>query len=374
MGRNTLSQDAYQHVADKASAAGSSTYAGEERERKGEGLHELVDPKGHGVIRRSLTWLEPEGSHFVLLRGVAILKEDLLDTTGSMQDNIEKAMESLPHTYDLLAKSPRAVLGRYDTQIITSIFGDTRDKYILNRSQAEMDERIAEQMTYMLPEGGGCGNGKEDPQYGLFGAAYLTANSINAYGLKGYHFTISDEPVPNWVEDDDLVRVFGPSVYEKAGENGFSIEKHSLPDTRQVVEDLQKRAHAFFLQIDNRSDVYKCWVELYGKERVVRVHDSSLLPQYEAAIIGLTEGVLTLQTVESFLLEDGKLEHNDAKAIQRAIASIPVGAQAALENFDKIPLKGALFAKKGDIWPMDALQVEESAATQKKRPKASKWK
>jgi hypothetical protein len=376
MGRQTLSENAYYHVTAKAAAAGSSTYAGEEREKKGEGLHELVDPAGHGLIRRSLTWLEPHGDQFLLLRGVAILKEDLLDTTGSMEDNVKNAMNALPIAYKLLAQSPNAVLGRYDTQIITSIFGDSQDRYILNRSQAEMDERIAEQMTYMFPEGGGCGNGKEDPQYGLFGAAYLTSNSINNYGLKGYHFTISDEPVPNYIEHHNLVRVYGPEVYQKVAENGFSITEKTLPTTGEAVTALLKRAHAFFLQINDRSDTYDCWKKIYGQERIVMINNASLLPYYEAAIIGLTEGTLTLATVADFLVEDGNLHEGDAKMIQRAVANIPIGAQAELENFDKIPLKGSIFETKSDLWPVESVaeEVQPKAKSKKAERKSNKWK
>jgi hypothetical protein len=152
MGREVLSDVAYKRVAEEAFSKGTSTYAGEQRHKQGLGLHELVDPKGYGVIRRSLSWFEPLENGFELLRGIAILEETRLDTTGSMGKNVDVAMEVLPKTYELLATGSKAVLSRYDVQMITSIFGDVSDDYVLCRSQAEMDERIAEQMTYMGPE------------------------------------------------------------------------------------------------------------------------------------------------------------------------------------------------------------------------------
>lgn len=356
MGNNVLSDIAYRGVADKARAAGSATYAGQERHRAGLGLHELVDPKGFDLIRRSISWLEPKGKRFELLRGVAMLEETRLDTTGSMGRNVEVAMRVLPDTYKLLATGKHPVLGRYDTQMITSIFGDAEDHYILARSQAEVDERIAIQMTYMMPEGGGGGNGGEDPQYGLFGAAYLTDANITKYGLKSYDFTITDEPGRMRLSHDLLVRVFGEKVYEKTAENGFPINKNNLPDTAEIVRSLLERAHAFLLLVGNRDDARVFWPPIYGPERIIRMPHIDLLPYVKAAIIGLTEGTLDLQNMDDFLQEAG-VNADDVKLITRAVAHIPIGAQAELENFDKIPLKGTIFAKKGDLWPID-LDVE----------------
>lgn len=352
MGRDPLSDETYKRVADEAEAAGSTTYRGEQRHREGKGLHELVDPKGYGVIRRSLTWLEPVPTgKFILLQGVAMLEETRLDTTGSMGNNVKVAMKVLPKTYKLLATGPGAVLGRYDTQLITAIFGDVVDNYVLCRSQAEKDERIAEQMTLMVPEGLG-GDSDEDPQYGIFGAAYLTQANINAYGLKSYDFTITDARGRNILNAETIKRVFGDEVFDKVKENGFQINQSDLPSTKQVVQDLLKRAHAFLLLVGDSSGVRDFWENLYGHERVVSISNAGLLPEIKAAIIGLTEGTLTLQNLNKFLMAEAKLSRSDAEDIRRAVAGIPIGAQAILPNFDKIPLKGMEFAKKGDLWPI----------------------
>ena len=382
MGNPVLNDDAYLKVKQAADKAGSATHLGKERMKQGKGLNPLVDPSANGLIRRSLTWYEPTAGYFLLLNGVAIAKEDLFDTTGSFgETNVAKAMESLPHAYDLLQRGKNAVLGRYNVQIATSIFGDTEDKYILNRSEFEKDDRIAIQMTMMYPENGGAGNQKEDPQYGLFGAAYLTQCSINRYGLKRYHFTTSDEPVPDYVRLDDLIRVFGPTVFEKCKENweegkrnGFELmkeedlpAKNNLPATKQIISDLLKGAHAFFFQVGDRETTTKCWPKLYGKERVIYLPDVSLLAYYEAAIIGLTEGTLTLQNVEKFLMEDGGLSKSVAVEIKRGVAHIPIGAQMMLPNFNKIPLTGAKFAKKGDLWPMESTEANDDSIKKRKK-------
>lgn len=380
MGRGTLSATAYRVVEDRARAAGSSTFAGEQRKREGKGLHPLVDPKGFGVIRRSISWLEPEGDKFSLMRGPAILEETRLDTTGSMGDNVDIAMRVLPTTYGLLSTGKGAVLGRYDTHMITSIFGDVSDNYVLCRSQAEHDERIAEQMTFMVPEGDG-GDPDEDPQYGLFAGAYLTKAQINEYGLKYYDFTVSDARGRSRIDDRELVRIFGDEVFEKVAENGYQFDRRNIPSTKEVVADLKKNAHAFFLQVGKDLDTNYFWTRVFGSEYVVMIPRTEMLPQVKAAIIGLTEGVLDLQSVVDFLegaeYDEGSgltrqrkrtMTKAEAQEVKRAIAHIPLRAQANLPNFNKIPLKGALFAKKGDLWPIG----EEAEKSVKKTPTAGK--
>ncbi|MFZ2205100.1 MAG: hypothetical protein WAV23_00715 [Minisyncoccia bacterium] len=376
MGRNILSDDDYSRVADKAKSKGSATYAAEERIKEGKGLHDLVDPKGHGVIRRSISWYEPKGEIFQLLRGVAMLIETRLDTTGSMGNNVEIAMRLLPTTYDLLLKGKNAVLKRYDLQMITAIFGDCADIFPLGgRSQAEMDIRIAEQMTHMFPEHGGKGNGAEDPQYGLFGGAYLTSSDINKYGLKYYDFTITDEPARDYVSIEDLTRVFGDSVLKKVRENGFEMDENNLPSTKEIVKELSKRAHSFLLFVNDDPEAKNYWKGIYGKDRVVMLPRTELLPEVQASIIGLTEGTLTLQTLEDFLINDAKLDKSDAQNIKRAVAGIPIGAQTLLPNFSKIPLKGDTFTKKGDLWPVGHEGTEKHTKPSKvKNEDESMWK
>jgi len=365
MGRRVLSTAAYTRVAKEAERAGSATFAGEERRQKGLGLHPLVDPSGGNLydpIRRSISWLEPEGDDFILLRGVAMMEETRLDTTGSMGTNVKVAMDVLPGTYELLATGPAAVLGRYDVQMITSIFGDVCDDYILCRSQAEMDERIAEQMTLMVPEGQGY-DAVEDPQYGLFGGAYLTKVSVNDYGLKYYDFTVSDAPGRHRLDAGNLVRVFGESVFEKVAENGYQINARNIPTTEEVVASLLERAHAFFLQVGNDRDVTSFWRRIYGgHERVIVIPEVRMLPYVKAAIIGLTEGVFDLQSVEKFLTSSN-VAQDSARLIALAVAGIPIGAQMSLPNFNEIPLRGARFAKKGDIWPIGHVNASVEVVT-----------
>ena len=364
MGRYTSSREAFVHVAEKSrdgDSRGRASHVAEQQYEMSHTIHQLVDPKGYGVIRRSISWFEPRKGCFELLRGVAMLIESRLDTTGSMGSNVDVAIDVLPSIYDLLVTGNNAVLKRYDPQVIMSIFGDIQDQQkgkgpVLCRSQAEMDVRIAEQLRYMVPARDG-GDTAEDPQYGLFGAAYLTAADINKYGLKSYDFTVTDAPGRHSVDAGWLKTIFGEDVFAKALENGHQINAQDVPETREVVASLVTRAHAFLIQVGDASETTHFWTPIFGPERIVKSTRTALLPQLQAAIIGLTEGTLDLQNLEQFLRGSGVGNTNnvsrvDAQLIKSSVRHIPIGAQTMLPNFSKLPLKGARFTNKSDLWPI----------------------
>lgn len=358
MGYRSFSRDAFAGTQAKVDATGGdTTSAGREEMNRTGKLHPLVDPAGFGLIRKSWPrYVELPDGRFHNVAGIPMLFESLLDTTGSMCKNVKLAFNSLPKLYDLLTSGEVPVLGRYDPQIINSIFGDAVDDFILARAQAEMDEKIAEQLTLMVaPNGGGGGNGGEDPEYGFFAAAYLTDAFITRYGLKPYHMTVTDEPSHGYIDMKGLVRVFGDEVLDKVIENGYSIDSKNLPDTAELVSNLKKRAHAFMISVGGNNATYwtQYWTQYYGAERVVVVDSTANLAYVQAALIGLSEGVLDLQSLPGYLRDFGCNER-EARDIQRAVAGIPIGAQCALANFDKIPEKGMVFAQKHDLWPIEA--------------------
>jgi hypothetical protein len=367
MGDLTLSRETFTAVAKAAESKGGTTAAGEQRHRSGRGLDPLVDPKAHGLIRRSITRMQHSGGQFVATIGLAMAVETLLDTTASMGDNVDKAFNSLPDLYDLLADPKKGVLRRYDTQIATAIFGDQDDDYILCRSQFEMAEKIAEQMTLMVPERDG-GDTPEDPQYGLFGAAYLTASAARDFGLGSYHFLVTDAPGRERLTKKNLERVYGDDVFDVVAQNGFQVNPSKLPDTASVVKDLLITTNAFFLKT-GRDVTGGFWDDIYPKNRTVVLPSATLLPYVQAAIIGLTEGVLNLQNLEEFLKEVGKLSASDARTVLRMVAGIPIGAQTLRTNFNKVFGKGAKFANKGDIFPIGF----DGAPVPKAKKKDSSW-
>jgi hypothetical protein len=355
MGDHTFSRTAYKSAVKQNTTAGkSATARGEEVVRNTGKLDPFVDPAEFGVIRESRIRLEqrPDGL-WVVLVGAPFPIEYRLDTTGSMGDNVERALRVLPLICELVG----AVLPGRDPHYCASIFADVMDRFALCRGQFEMlADRMVNQLTLMHPEGGGYGNGGENPEYGLFGATYLTKAYLQRIGLKSYDFTITDEPGRDRFSLDQLKRVFGPQVMEKVKENGYEMSARNLPSARDAVNDLFRRAHVFCLLIGDRDDARDYWPDLYGKERVVFMPVIEHLPHVMAVIVGLTEGTLDLRSGLDFL-ESHEINKTAAGSIIEAVSGIPLGAQRALPNYGKIPVKGDLFAAKTDLWPINPDEV-----------------
>lgn len=350
MGRDTFSRASYaESIRTYAPGDGPVTRRAEQIAHDTGKLNPLVDPAEYGVIRRSLLRLEQQPSGlWEATVGTSMPVETRVDTTGSMGNNVDIAMRVLPDAFELYSQ----VLPDYDLHVATGIFGDVTDRFVLCRPQFEMvAPKIVEQLTLMVPEHAG-GDTPEDPHYGLFGAAYLTAAYINRIGLKRYDFTVSDAPGRHSLSSKQLKRVFGDEVFEKVAENDFQMDENNLPDTSEVVRHLLDQAHAFFLQVGNASETSEFWTEVFGFDRVVVLPNTEILPHVQAAIIGLTEGTLSLSDVAGFLTRNN-VSVSDAERIVRSVANIPIGAQAALPNYGKQPKRGDLFREKMDAWPVD---------------------
>ncbi|MFA6042170.1 MAG: hypothetical protein WCV85_00740 [Patescibacteria group bacterium] len=371
MGKETFSRTTYsKSYAKFASKDGPATSKAEQTAHKTGKLNPLVDPQGFGVIRRSLLRLEQlPNKLWEVTVGSPLPIETRVDTTGSMGHNVDIALRVLPNAFEQISE----VTPGYDQQVATGIFGDVQDRFVLCRPQFEMvAEKIVEQLTLMVPERAG-GDADEDPHYGLFGAAYLVAAYINRIGLKRYDFTASDASARDRLDESQLIRIFGPDVFAKVAENGHQMRADDLPTTADVVQDLLKRAHAFFLQVGDNSETTRFWTRIYGRERVVILPSTELMPQVQATIIGLTEGTLDLKDVPAFLKKHN-VQLGDAEKIARSVANIPIGAQAALPNFSKRPKKGDLFREKTDLWPVDPQELGK-AKPHKAKPgdKKTEW-
>ncbi len=359
MGSRKFSREAYEHVSSRVKDAGGDTsHAGRQTIKDTGKLHPLVDPAGFDVVRLSLPRFVENEKGLILGNGLPMLIETLGDVTGSMGGNVKLMFNQLPKLYALLAEGDNPVLGKYDPQILNAIFTDIVEPYVLMRSQAEMDEKISEQLTLLVPVGSGEDE-PEDPEYGLFGAAYLTKAKINEYGLKSYHFTITDAPSHERIDQKNLVRVFGEEVFKKVKENTQQDFTKELPSTAKIIKDLSKNSHAFMILVGTRA--YEFWNKYYDESHIVVIPDTGFLAYIQASIIGLTEGVLSLKSLPEFLESYG-LNKAESVLIQRALVNVPVGAQTLFENFHKLPVKGSVFANKTDLWPVsESIEISDEA-------------
>lgn len=360
MGRGAFSETDYSTAKKERGITGSShvTERTEKQVLSTGKLKPSVDP-ANNPIRRSLMRFDvlPDGRWLVTV-GVPVCIESSLDTTASMGTNVDKAMESLPKTYECIME----VLPGRDIQLAQGIFGDRVDKFILQRPQFEMDvTKVVNSLADLCPERRG-GDWPEDPHYGLFGAAYLTDAYINKIGLKGYHFLTSDAAAHEDYSMSNLRRVFGEDVLEQvvANTKQFGWVRKWTESTiysltiEDVVADLLKLLHAFFIRVGNDWDTYKFWREIYGENRIITIPDTVILPQIEAALIGLTEGTLAISGVKGWLKQHGISDYL-AGDLADQMAKIPLGAQADLiAKLERpLPKSGDIFAKKTDLWPVD---------------------
>ena len=362
MAKERFSRTAFRDATDTFTTKGkASTYRGEEQVRITGKLDPLVDPAEYGIIRESRMRFEerPDGL-FIVANGTPIPEEYRLDTTGSMGDNVDRALAALPKLCGLV---DQALPGR-DPFYCASIFGDLMDRdgegFPLCRGQFEAEAtKMVNQLTLMHPERDGRGNGGEDPHYGLFAAAYLTKTYLSRIGLRGYDFIITDEPMHDRLSPNQLQRIFGSEVFDKARENGFPISPGELPSNEQVVKDLFHLSHAFALLVTRGRDgqsLIKHWQSYYGRDRVIVMPDIEYLPHVMATIIGLTEGTFDLQSAADFLAAN-EVTKREAKAVVDAVAHIPLGAQQVLPNFGKMPKVGDVFRSKTELWPIDPDEV-----------------
>ena len=355
------SAKAFESRAKAAATRGSVTFEAEERIVQGKGLDSLVDPKQRGVIRQALNLLVPEGDEFVLKYGVAMPVQTDIDTTASMADNVDRAFKVQPKVQNLLVQGQKAVLRRYHTQMATGVVQDRLDSYPFQRSMFEPDNEVERQMGLLYRERQGA-DSTEDYQIGLFAAAYLADTSITKYGLRGYYFAVGDEIGRDELDDRILEQVFGKGYREKAfGKNA----SRNLPTTKQVAKVLLENWHAFYLQVGSLRSTTEWWSEVLGQDRVIRLPKTEDLAEVQSVIIGLTEGTLSQKSAESFLFESG-VSAREAGRVVEACSGIPIGLQASLPNFEKIPMAGARFASREDIWPIGVAKPRES-----RKPKAS---
>lgn len=308
-------------------------------------LEMLVDPAEYGVIRLSLPRFVKSKEHQKLSVGPPMPIETRVDTTGSMGDNVDIALDVLPKAFEGWSE----VLPGYDIQVATGIFGDVRDRFPLCRPQFEMEaSKIVGQLAMMVPEKQG-GDAPEDPDIGIFGGAYLVRSYINRIGLKRYDFTVTDAPGRGHVYEDQLKRVFGENVFDKVRENGHSLNFKQEMDLQDIWVDLLKQAHAFVLLVDYNRSAKQFWEEIVGKTRVIQLPSTYLLPQVQSVIIGITEGTLNIKEVPKFL-KKFNVNKSEIDMICESVVDLPFGLQQKCENYSKLPQKNDLFKEKPDVW------------------------
>lgn len=164
---------------------------------KQQSIHNQMSPIG--IFRESRDSAEHPNSVPVIIG---------LDVTGSM-GNIPRMFiaDGLPTMMSDIFKA-----GVADPQLLIMAIGDhLRDRSPLQVGQFESsDELIDKWLELIHVEGGGGGNDGESYSLAwLFASQQTVLDSWQKRQQKGFLFTIGDEPIHNYISDEDMIRITG---------------------------------------------------------------------------------------------------------------------------------------------------------------------
>lgn len=318
---------------------GPVTFRGEQRSQEGRGLNPLIDPRTHDARREALNLLVKHDDAWRLDFGIAMPVTTALDTTGSMGRNVDIAFGVIPSIQSLFVQGAQAVLSRYHVQFATAVIQDVGDEHPYQHSEYEPDNEMEVQMQMLVPERSG-GDSTEDYQLDLWYTAFRVRTMIVNYGLKGYHFIVGDERGRDYLRPGSVSRVFGVD------------DLQSNIGAEELGHQVLQGWHTFFLQVGDLDYTTVYWAKVLGRDRVVILPRTENIAEVQAVIIGLTEGVLDLQSAADFLTDFARTSPRNVENIVRAVAHVPLRVQADLPNFGRIPPAGSIFASREDTWPI----------------------
>lgn len=312
MGGGSWDTSAYDDTASMRAKKGVDTFAHSNAVASGaaSNVHKTLDPKTVAGPKSPLAGMcvreaRDNDEHPNSLPIVVFF-----DVTGSMGEIPKVLQKKLPKLMEVVIDKG----GIDDPQILIGAVGDSvSDKYPLQVSQFESDNKIDEHLTNLILEGGGGGQDMES--YALayrFGAYHTATDSWEKRGKKGYFITIGDEAFWPVVTKEDVKKLFGVEV-----EHDESIQ--------DLLAKTQEKWEVFHFFCDDSptyggkfGDKTKSkWRALLG-ERVVIVNDSNMICEIIAALILSQETAKALTDVVS------DLNLNDVDALVVTNALVPI--------------------------------------------------
>lgn len=284
MGGGTWSDAAY-----RKSVKGRSAFAYSDdtlsRSRSEWKCHQLLDPYGLKIRESRDSAEHPESN--AILTG--------LDVTGSMGVVVVAVRDSLGKLMDMLLE------GKYisDPQILFYAVGDASpdsrrengmcDTIPFQVSQFESDNRINDQITKVVLEGGGGGQNTESYELGFYCAdRHTSIDCFEKRGRKGYLFSIGDElPYPA-VSKKEVKKIFNATL------------QNDVP-LAEVVKNAQRKYNIFHIipkgsNHYNDPDIRNTWAKILGgKQFVFMLEDPDATAETIAVAIALNEGSMTLE-------------------------------------------------------------------------------
>lgn len=310
-------------------------------------LDPLIDITGKNRVARNA--MSSEGDKAVLTLGITLPIWTGFDGTGSMAENSSRAHAAQGNIHAML----NAIRKRYNPQLSASVIQDVSDTHSpFQMTQFEGDERIAEQLRLLIPDGAG-GDAIEDYQLSL---AYLMlatdTDIVNFYGLKGYGFIVGDQIGRENVTKEEVKAYLGHTL-------------QNTMTTKAVVELLLPKWHMYYIHVGSggrggsEDFATEWWKDKFGVGHVVIAHDPNLIAEVQCALIYVTETEQpTEEGLHDFLTDNGSnksITKDNSKKIWSWIVETGVefGAQTKFPGYGDIPMPGDVFEHYRHQWPID---------------------
>jgi hypothetical protein len=299
MGSGRWSTNVYDATARFRAAAGASAFAysdgGATR------VHPALDPRGV-TVRESRDSAEHPDS-------VAIAV--LFDVTGSMRDVPRTLQGKLPQLLGLLLRKGYAA----HPQIMFGAIGDaTCDRAPLQAGQFESDNRMDEDLSRILLEGGGGGQKTESYELAMyFMARHVAADCYEKRGKRGYLFLIGDEMSYPRVKATEARAVIGDGLQADLPLAALMAEVTRRWDTYYILP-----AGASYV---GDTEVLGFWRSLLG-QNVIELADTGAVCETIALTVGLGEDAINLAEGVDDLGDVGSAA---GPAVSRALAGIGAG-------------------------------------------------
>jgi len=296
MGSGLWSTDVYDAAARFRAATGTSAFAHSDSGARS--AHPRLDPRGV-TLRESRDSAEHP-------RSVAIAV--LFDVTGSM-GSVPRALQArLPQLLGLLLRKGYVE----DPQIMFGAIGDaTCDQAPLQVGQFESDNRMDDDLSAILLEGGGGGQKTESYELALyFMARHVEADCYTRRGKRGYLFVIGDEMAYSRVKRAEALAVIGDGLQADIPLAGIVAEVTRRWDTYYILP--QGASYA------GDAEVLRFWRDLLG-QNVIELADLDAVTETIALTIGLGEDAISLDDGLADLADVGS---SAGGAVSAALAGI----------------------------------------------------
>lgn len=343
----------------------------EQRWQESNTLDPLVDPKT-GKIRKSHNVMkELPGKQWELVLGPALSEATFYDATRSMDVNRVLAHKALGQLYSM---QTTLLSARYNLQIATGLFQDVDDPYpVVNYSEYESDNRIADHMRLLLPAVKG-GDDPEDAQLAMFALLHLTDTDIHElYGLKGYAFFVGDQIARDYVTRSDVRKHLGDYLSNQLQGESIRID--------EVCRQLMEKWHVFIVQVGSGGGAYwnsvsRWWADCLDPKHVVVVSDPNALAEVQTGLVyacetaqpslegfrkilaaGQNRSRVSAEEVWGWIIE----ANNRARGGKESTEFF--GAQTRLTGYSDLPKIGSVFAGLRDPWPIDHSRTSENPSS-----------